>query len=512
MIAIGERSQMVWVQRLDSLTARPLAGTEGARMVFWSANGQFIGFWANGKLRKIPAEGGTPVPICDLPEPWTASWNKDGVIVTAPGPEPAWIIEANSGAATRWKPVLFPRFLPDGKHLLDLSMDPKIGSYRAYVEEYSTGRRTALMPTDTQLVFAQDQSGSSQGYLIFGRASTLLAQRFDAEQLRVSGDPVPVAQDVPFFQRNGWSAFDASPGILMYSAGWPKAQLTWVDRGGRRLSNLGDPQDILRSIRLSPDGKKLAFDVFDREKGSTDIWVYDLSKNNAERVTSEPGLEFLPVWSPDGTHIAFGSGQGGVLAQLKVKALGEAGGGEGFPPGDMQEPSDWSPDGRWIIYATFNDEIWLASVANRKIMPLLQSRFAIEEPAFSPDCKYLAFSTNENGRLKSTYSALSRGIRPRSPGSESVCRTAAAGPRSGAGTGRSCSSSPPTDRLWRSRFSRERRLASALRRPCFPCPPHPLPRLRARHSTSAPTGKSSSCSSGTRLARRCRWWSTGRRG
>jgi Tol biopolymer transport system component len=123
-------------------------------------------------------------------------------------------------------------------------------------------------------------------------------------------------------------------------------------------------------------------------------------------------LEFLPVWSPDGTHIAFGSGQGGVLAQLKVKALGEAGGGEGFPVGDYQEPGDWSPDGHWISYQAWNGEIWLASAANRKIMPLLPSRFTIEVPVFSPDCKYLAFSTNEDGRFEIYVQRFGRGVRP----------------------------------------------------------------------------------------------------
>jgi Tol biopolymer transport system component/predicted Ser/Thr protein kinase len=417
MVAIGDRGPLVWVQGLDQRTARPLAGTDGATMVFWSHDGRFIGFWAGEKLRKIPVGGGTPVPICDLPEPWSASWNKDGAIVAAGGlGRPAWIIEVDSGTTTRWKPVLMPRFLPDGKHLLYLSQDPKIESYRAYVEEYSTGRQTPLMPTDTQVVFAPDQQGTSQGYLIYGRASTLLAQRFDAGERRISGVPVPVAEDVQFFRRSGWSDFDASPGILISSAAAPKTQLIWVDRRGHNSGNLGDPQDYWTFFRLSPDGKRLAYDVFDNGKGSTDIWVYDISKNTAERVTSNPGLEVSPVWSPDGTRLAFGGGPGNVPPQLKMMALVERGAWESFSPGDYQVPADWSSDGRWITYGSFNDELWVASVADRKIRPLLQTPFSTQHGVFSPNGEHMAFATDENGRLEIYVQRFEGGDSPKLTG------------------------------------------------------------------------------------------------
>jgi eukaryotic-like serine/threonine-protein kinase len=225
---------------------------------------------------------------------------------------------------------------------------------------------------------------------------------------------------VPFYQRNGWSEFDASPGILIYSTGLPKLQLAWVDRSGRRLSNLGDPQNILVSFRLSLDGKKLAFDAWDVSKGSADIWVYDLSKNTAERVTTEPGMEIHPVWSPDGTRLAFGSGQSGVPGLLlKVKGLAERGNWEAFPRGDQnfQSPTDWSPDGRWISYQTFNEEIWLASVADHKMIPLLQTGFGIQQAVFSPNREHVAFATNENGPWEIYVQRFEAGDSPRVAGS-----------------------------------------------------------------------------------------------
>jgi len=296
MIATGERGSMIWVQRLDSLTASPLQGTEGATIVFWSPDGQFIGFWAAGKLKKIPAEGGTPLPICDLPAVGSATWSQDGIIV-AETQGTSSNISVASGTISPGRTLRWAQFLPGGKQLLYVKRDPKIESNRAYVAELSTGRETGLMPTDTKVTFTPDQPASSHGNLLFGRGATLLALRFDIDALRVSGEPVPVAKDVPFFTTNGWSEFDTSPdGVLIYSTGSQEAQLTWLDRGGRELRAVGEPKDFFGNFRLSPDGKKLAADVFDFSKGSTDIWAYNLSQATAERVTSEPGGVYSPVW------------------------------------------------------------------------------------------------------------------------------------------------------------------------------------------------------------------------
>jgi eukaryotic-like serine/threonine-protein kinase len=165
MIAHGDRS-MIWIKNLDSLTASPLEGTDGATMVFWSPDAEFIGFWAGGKLRKIPAAGGTPLPICDLPPVCTATWNQDGAIVAAQALGVSFNISAKSGAVSPGKPRQWPKFLPGGKYLLYLNPDPNIGGLRAYVADAATGHETELMPTDTLVTFTPDQPGSSQGHLL----------------------------------------------------------------------------------------------------------------------------------------------------------------------------------------------------------------------------------------------------------------------------------------------------------------------------------------------------------
>ena len=405
MIATNERSTMIWVQRLDSLTATPLQGTEGAYTVFWSPDGQYIGFWADGKIRKIPADGGTPIAICEIPLVPSGSWSPDGIIITRSSS-----ISVQSGEVRPISPAtpfLWPKFLPDGKHVLHVGLtDPKTGGRRAYVTDLSTGRETALMPTDTQVIFVPDQvgSGAGSGYLLFGRAASLLAVRFDADRLRVTGEPVPVAKEVAFLRASAWSEFEASAdGILIYSTGSQKAQLTWLDRTGQEFGAVGDPQDYWGSFRLSPDVKRLATVIFDASNGSVDIWVYDLSQATAERITFGPVNGNSPIWSPDGTRIAFDSGEGAPGPRLRVKAVSDRGSGERFPPSDtIQLAADWSSDGRWIFYQTsvsqVNSEIWLASATDRKIMPLLQTRFDSVSPALSPNREYLAFSANDTGR------------------------------------------------------------------------------------------------------------------
>ena len=419
-IAINDAGPMVWVQHPDSILASALAGTEGASTVFWSPDGQFIGFWAGGKLKRIPAGGGTPLPICDLAEPWSAAWGKNGTIITSIVRQAATVVTVSTGAITQWKPALWPHFLPDGDRLLYTNPDPSIGSHRAFAGELSTGRETALMPTDTRVIFAPDEAGSGQGYLLYGRGGTLLAQRFDADRLRVAGDPVPVAKEVPFFQQTAWSEFDASAdGILIHSSGGQTAQLAWVDRSGQGAVALGSPRDFLANIRLSPDGRRVAADILDASSGNSDIWTYDLEQGTYERTTFNPGGEYVPVWSPEGTRIAFGAARAGPV-QLRVKAASDRGDGEGFQGAGQQFPNDWSGDGRWILFATsggdVKGEIWLASVADRKFRPLLQSAFDTRFPTLSPNQQLLAFSVNDTGRTEIYVQRFEGGDSPKLTG------------------------------------------------------------------------------------------------
>jgi Tol biopolymer transport system component len=416
-IGRGGQATMIWAQRLDSVTATPLQGTEDARSVFWSPDGRYIGFYSGGKLKKIAADGGTPLPICDLFEPWVATWNQHGVILAAASRRKSALIQADSGAVTDWKSVFWPTFLPDGKHLLYLNVDPKLAGYRAYVEEISSGRTTELAPSDTRMFFCPDQAGSNLGYLLYCKSGTLLAQRFDAGRLSTSGAPVSVAEGIPYFQPAAWSEFSASQdGVIVFSSGIPTAQPTWLDRTGREIGRIGQPQPFWGDFRISRDGSKISVGVFDLPNGGVDIWIHDLAKGTAERVTFERGVEAVSVWSPDGTHIAYGNAQS-TAPQLRLKALSERGEGIVFPPAPFQLPFDWSSDGRWIFYQTTGGdtdaEIWIASAPDRKIMPLVQGTFDHSQPCLSPDRRHLAFIANETGRREVYIQRFEGGDPPR---------------------------------------------------------------------------------------------------
>ena len=359
------------------------------------------------------------MPVCDLPAPSSAAWNEAGTIITSPGrvlAGDAFEISVQNGAIRPGKPRSWPKFLPGGKHLLYVNPDSSGSGLRAYVAELATGREIELMPTDTQVTFTPDQPGSAKGHLLFGRSATLLAVRFDMQELRILGEPVPVAQDVPFMFGVGWSEFDTSrEGALIYSTGPQEAQLTWLDRRGNELGVLDHPRDYFGFLRLSPDGMKVAYDVFDFSTGGQDIWAYSVAQETAERVSLTPGSNSSPVWSPDGTRLAFGSGQTGPL-QLRVKRENDRGGGETFPHGVFQLPTDWSSDGRWIFYQNTggesNGEIWIASTADHKISPFLQTQFDCSFAALSPDQTHVAFSANDTGQSEIYVQRFHPGDRP----------------------------------------------------------------------------------------------------
>jgi eukaryotic-like serine/threonine-protein kinase len=174
-----------------------------------------------------------------------------------------------------------------------------------------------------------------------------------------------------------------------------------LDRRGRDLGPVGISRDLFGFFRLSPDGKKIAAEAFDFSNGTAHVWIYDLSQGTTERMTLDHRFDAVPIWSPDGTKIAYGSAQGGPI-QLRVKSAGDQGSGEGFPPGVFQLPTDWSSDGRWIFYQTnggeANAEIWVASVAEHKVMPLIKTAFDSSYAALSPSGELLAFSANDTGR------------------------------------------------------------------------------------------------------------------
>jgi Tol biopolymer transport system component len=396
----------LWVRPLDSLTPQPLPETDGANYPFWSPDSRFIGFFAGGKLKKIDASGGPPQPLCDAPMGRGGTWNRDGVIVFAPGfasalyrvsaaggeAAPLTTLDQASESSHRW-----PQFLPDGSHFLYLSRQgDRTGIYLGSLDSKGTRR---ILDTAFNAAYAPP------GYLVFVRESALMAQPFDTGKLELTGEPLAVAGQVGLDTRNSGSLFTLSEnGLLAYeSAGEiSNSQLAWYDRAGKQMSTVGRAGNYY-SIGLSPEENSVA--VERAEKGNFDIWLIDVARNTPTRFTFDPAWDRSPIWSPDGSRIVFSSIRP-ILSDLYVKpANGSSNEQLLLKTSQAKMPTDWSSDGKLILYTESNTkgkiDIWVLPLeGDRTPKPFLQDDFEKLSAKFSPDGKWVAYSSDESGQTQ----------------------------------------------------------------------------------------------------------------
>jgi len=352
----------IWIRSLDSAAARALQGTEGAHFPFWSADGRFIGFFADGKLKKISAAGGPATILAVANSGRGGSWNDDDVILYAPEyRDTIWKISANGGTSAR-ATVLdpgkhtthrWPVFLPDGKHFLYFATHHSGG-----VPEQNGIYFASLDGGSDKLVLATDSAAQyASGHLLFHQQTALMAQKFDPVHGTLSGDPVPVASGVQYDTGLLRTTFTVSAGgVLLYEPGAPtdsgSVRLVWLDRTGKLLGHVGELAEY-QGMRLSPDGKRLAVSAAFANP-NPDIWVFDLVRGSKTRLTFDPPSHHLPSWSPDGQRLAFYSQTGTYTSSLH--AISANGGGQDElllasddPAAALRGPQ-WSPDGRYLIY------------------------------------------------------------------------------------------------------------------------------------------------------------------
>jgi len=416
------RKRYLWVRPISALTGQMLNGTEGAEYPFWSADNRFIGFFANGKLRKIEASGGPPQTICDAPAARGGTWNRDGVIVfavvsngplsrvSAAGGSPTAItkLDTTHGDVNhRW-----PHFLPDGNHFLYSVMTTNTGAAEADVI-----RVGSLDSTENKMLLrASSNTAYAAGHLLFLREQSLMAQAFDLKNLSFTGDAFPLAEQVHYWADRNKAIFTVSEnGVLAYQTGssFGSSQLIWYDRSGKELEKVGNPGSI-NSFKLSPDGKNVAVSFVDGKSRNTDIWVYDLARKFETRFTFDPAVDNNPVWSPDGSRIVFNSFRNGKF-NLYQRASSGAGSEEQLLESNLSKyPTDWSLDGRFLLYHTLDPktifDLWVLPLSgpahpkdtsqaggDRKPIPFLQTEFSEITPAMSPDGRWIAYFSNESG-------------------------------------------------------------------------------------------------------------------
>jgi hypothetical protein len=288
----------IWIRPLNALAAQPLAGTEGTRRPFWSPDSRFLGFVADGRLKKIDVTGGPPTKICDAPTGVDGSWSSEGVILLdGTGPDPIYRVSAAGGtpvaavkadASRKEVQVGWPEFLPDGRHFLYMAANQKVEESSYRLGSLDSSETKPFAPAQTMLAYAPP------GYLLFVKDRTLVAQRFDAKALKTQGEPVPLAEQIGT-DAVGLARFSVSrDGVLAYRTGESGNRMLWMDRTGKELDTLGDPAEH-QEPHLSPSGDRLAFDLTDSRTAKVDIWIRDLARGVNSRFTFAPGNAF--VWS-----------------------------------------------------------------------------------------------------------------------------------------------------------------------------------------------------------------------
>ena len=404
----SEGKTRIWVRPLNALAPQPLAGTEGTGRPFWSPDSRFLGFIAEGKLKKIEVAGGPAQKICDAPTGADGSWSSQGIILfDGTGKDPIYRVSAAGGTPTvavktetagDSGQVGWPEFLPDGRHFLFMAIGAKREDSAYRVGSIDSADSKPFAPAQTLVTY------SPPGYLLFVRDKTLVAQRFDPKALRTRGEPIPLAEHIGT-DSVGLATFSVSrDGTLAYRTGEAGARLLWVDPTGKELEALGDRGEYSNPA-LSRTGDRLVFELSDPRSGKTDIWIRDLARGVNSRFTFGEGNNGTPIWSPDGATVVFRSDRNGANDLFEKPASGQGEEKLLLKSDEQKFPTDWSGDGRYIAFASQNQKTgWnsfaLPTFGDKKPIPIVVGAFAELMPKFSPDGRFVAYQSNESGRVE----------------------------------------------------------------------------------------------------------------
>ncbi len=422
-VASGDGPSRLWLRPLDQTEARPLAGTEGAAVPFWSPDSRSIGFFAAGNLLRLDVAGGAPQVLATLTGLTSSgSWSADGTILfSRQAADRLWRVAATGGepvAVTSLDPPRqvshrAPHFLPDGRQFLFYAQGPP-ETMGIYLGSLDGGTPTRLMASDSAGAFLPPDQ------VVFVRQGTLVARRLDLARGALTGDPVTLADRVGVdeFARGGFAVSGAGP-VAYRAAGGASRQLTWFDRTGKAMGTAGEPDaTTLRYPELSPDGRRVAMDR--TVQGNQDIWLQDLIRGGRTRLTFDTALDINPVWSPDGMRIALASNRTGVFDLYLKPSNGSGAEARLVNSPNTKQPQDWSADGRWLVYyennPTTGRDLWALDMTSpdrpsarsgrpepvEGHTPRVVADTRAEEllAQLSPDGRWVVYQTNESGRFE----------------------------------------------------------------------------------------------------------------
>ena len=414
----------VFVRDFDSLKPNLVRSSEGAHGIFWAPDGRSLYLSARGKLWRSPLQGDANVLLSDSPPFLFSGLCLSPERILLDSFRASYFVSASGGPLEQLGEVyLWPQQLPDGEHLLYVRWSSRAGRMQARTVRLRDFISKDLIETNSRVLYSASTVLPGAGYLLYVRGGTLLAQPFDPRSLRLTGEASPVVKEVYSFAQTGAADFSVSDrGTIAYQSLVSRSQLMWVDRTGRQISAIGPPNINVKSGRVSPDGKRVAAAIYDVERGQQDVWIIETETNSARRLTAEPALRDAPVWSPDSMTLAFLHTADATLPSVHLRGLGQKDPEKAMPKDGFQAPADWSPDGRYLAFVNSafarvaNDQqgdVWLLDMARDSTrIPLLNTRFHESTPVFSPDGKWLAFTSNESGRAEVYVQAFLPGDDP----------------------------------------------------------------------------------------------------
>jgi len=399
----------LWLRPIGSLDGRPIPGTDNAVKPFWSPDSRWIGFFADGKLKKMRLPGGSAETVCDAPNGRGGTWSARGTIVFVPSGEgPAFAVSA-AGGEPRQVTALdsthheishrFPCFLPDGRHFLYVVLPAGPRAFQLMAGSVDGGKPKPVAVVDTAPVYAEP------GYLVYMRDRNLVAQPFDAGSLAFKGDPITLPDTPGASQTTGYRTATASTnGMLAYMNGTvTNNKLTWFDRAGHVTGVVPVPAAQYQIPSLSHDERRVALDRV-ASPNETDIWIVDLVRGVPTRFTFGPRQNSFAAWSPDDRRIAFESNRNGMF-DIYVKSTSGATPETALVTGRSQfkHPVSWSPDGRLLAFYELNpktlfDISIVATDGSSPPVPYLATPFQDQVPFISPDGRWMLYTSDESGR------------------------------------------------------------------------------------------------------------------
>ncbi len=404
----ADGKRQLWVRPLDATEAHPLPGTDDPLEPFWSPDSRSLGFGSQGKLKRVDLAGGRPQTLCDATFFSGGSWSRAGVIIYAPGFNSALFqIPATGGEPTPVTSLVparkeaahrNPCFMPDGRHFLYRIIGRENES-SVFAGSLDSKEVKQVLTDDAPAVYAPP------GWLLFVRNGALLAQSFDAEHLELKSEAIPITRPTNFAEVTGLPFSVSENGVLIWQGDRLRDyQLVWFDRAGKQVGTVGPPIKVTtaHTPRFSPDGKRVAISRMDLQTRNRDIWAIDLVRNSPLRLTSDPGIDQIPIWSPDGNRVVFESVRG-VRGLYRKSASGE--GTEELLLKSGVLSTDWSADGRFILYSRTAEktrqDVWVMPLfGDRQPYLLLNSEFDEYHAQLSPDGHWLAYASDESGNYE----------------------------------------------------------------------------------------------------------------